>query len=246
MFKLMTLIALMGTQLVHAEVDSIIGTDTRTQVVSIQRDPIYRSIGFVLNSEKNTYCTGTLISPKHVLTNGHCVIPSQKFPSSLVSPKILSFNPGKIGMADGPLGAIKIVRIKTFSRWVQNGDPDYDVAILELEKPLALPVVRIASIPAAQLNRKKIFLTGYTTRDQYGTLWDAQGIIESIFNNEQSFVHSADTTPGASGSLVRIKMNNQWIGVGIHRGNYLGGSEEMNRGVLFNKAIYSSIQNWIK
>lgn len=245
--RLLPLFILLSSSLLRAAPEAIIGSDNRKQVMTLETDPFYRSVGLLTDSDKDSFCTATIISSRHILTNGHCVVLFKGFPSPIVRHQALTFFPGKLNQKDAPFGSYAIVKIETFAVWTDSGNADFDVAVLELDRPVSIPSVKLVSFANPHvLERKAISVGGYSGQKAFGTMWNGEGIIESVFDNGQSFAHTADTLPGTSGSLVRMKLNKEWIGVGIHRGNYLGGSTEMNRGVLFNQKVIQAIKNWVK
>jgi V8-like Glu-specific endopeptidase len=242
----MALLSLTLTALAKNE-KSIIGLDERQQITDISVDPFYSSIGYIYNSEMDVFCTGTLITHKHVLTNGHCVMKSKVYPSELVSPSSLSFTPGKVHLSSAPFKVFTGKKIKTLAVWANTGNPDYDLAVIELDRSTKLPNISLMTFSDPQrLKRRLVYVTGYSAQKELATLWEGVGRVEAILSGNLSFTHSADTFGGTSGSVVRMMENKRWEAIGLHRGNYLGGRTEMNRGVLFNSQIIDVIKRWIK
>jgi glutamyl endopeptidase len=246
MKKIFAALFMLSSTLLLASPDLVIGTDSRKQILSLKADPFYSSVGLLRDSDKNSYCTATLITPKHIITSGHCVVLWKDFPSPLVRVQSLTFTPGKLSEGEAPYGIYNIVRIKTFAAFTQTGNSDYDVAVLELDRSPKIPFIRLVSYSSLKsLSHKPIVITGYSSGKAPGTLWEGAGIVET-FVDSQSMVHDVDTLPGTSGSLVRMKVNGSWIGVGVHRGGYLGGQTEKNRAVIFSQTVMSAIKRWIE
>lgn len=229
------------------QLKSIIGSDDRQQVTDLRSDPVYSSIGIIHKTGTTRFCTGTLITQRHVLTNGHCVITRMSFPATLMHPREMTFTPGKLSATSAPFGVFKVVRVKTFALWTSFGRPDFDVAVLELDRPTNLPAIKLLSFPEPSVLRgQMIYVTGYSGQKSFGTQWEGVGLFAELLRGGQSFTHSADTLPGTSGSLVRLKHRGEWVGIGVHRGSYFGGRSEMNRGVLLNSSVITAIKRWIK
>lgn len=76
-------------------------------------------------------CSGVLIHPGYILTGGHCV--KSKFDSSYaVSCTVIpAYNLGK-----RPFGLTTTTNWYSFSQWTQNGNLDYDIAIMSLSSPI--------------------------------------------------------------------------------------------------------------
>ncbi|MBK9109526.1 MAG: T9SS type A sorting domain-containing protein [Saprospiraceae bacterium] len=76
-------------------------------------------------------CSGIMIHPGFILTGGHCV--KSKFDSSYaVSITVIpAYNLGS-----RPFGLTTVTNWYSFTQWTQNGNLDYDMAILSLSNPI--------------------------------------------------------------------------------------------------------------
>ncbi len=217
------------------------GADTRDQVRN-HNDPVSNAVGIL--SYGANWCTGTLITPQHIITNGHCVVKSNsKFPTTLKNPGVFTFTPGKLSAKDPGHGTYRAVRVQAFNGWLNSGNVDYDMAILKLDRPV-LGVKPISIQRQDNLDNIANFiltLSGYSSKKPFGTQWLSNGTFIMIIGSN-SFLHNLDTLPGTSGAVIRKYEGGRWIGVGIHRGSQNG----MNRAVMFNQLVFKKIQDWIK
>lgn len=231
----------------YADVDAIIGKDTRKQVTNVNADLFFQSVGYVHDDDKNSSCTGTLITQKHVLTNGHCVVLWNEFPTPLARVQAFTFIPARTDKTSAPSGFFKVVKIKTFSSWTQIGDHKSDIAVLELDRPTGIRPAKIVSFKNLNLLRnQKITVTGYSSNKPNGTMWYGEGVLKDILSDKQSLTHDADTLPGTSGALIRMKYKDEWVGVGVHRGSFDYKGERINRGVIFNSNVFEAIKRWVQ
>jgi len=85
----------------------------------------------VNNQTKFATCSGVIIHPGFILTGGHCV--KSKFDSSYVvsCTVIPAYNMGK-----RPFGLTTTTNWYSFTQWTQNGNLDYDMAIMSLSNPI--------------------------------------------------------------------------------------------------------------
>ncbi len=77
-------------------------------------------------------CSGTLIDPFHVLTAGHCVYLHDEFNTFAESVTVI---PG-YESGQSPLGIANATSLQSWSGWINQGDFDYDMAIIDLDRPI--------------------------------------------------------------------------------------------------------------
>lgn len=85
-----------------------------------------------VNNQTNfATCSGLMIHPGFILTGGHCV--KSKFDSSyaISCTVIPAYNLGK-----RPYGLTTTTNWYSFTQWTQNGNLDYDIAIMSLSNPI--------------------------------------------------------------------------------------------------------------
>jgi glutamyl endopeptidase len=223
---------------------AIIGVDNRYQVKAYT-DQFYQAVGLLQTLNGKGICTATLISPTAIITNGHCVVEDhEKIPMKLSPVTSFTFVPGLLDAKSGaPFGTYKVRRVDTLKAWTETGDMAYDVAVLHLTTPVKLPQVIVHKVSSeASVESRQLYVTGYPGDKPYGTLWECRGTLRDAVISSNRIVHNADTIPGESGSIIRVKVGNSWAAVGVHRGSV----NQDNVGVLFTPNIYNAIQRWLK
>lgn len=227
---------------VFAQEKSVIGLDTRVQVKKLT-NPFHKTVG-LLSKGRGGFCTATLISPQHIVTNAHCVVRgSKKLPKKLLEPGKLVFIPGMTSLSQRPLGSYRIIRIDTFIEYTKSADPTRDLAILKLDRKIALPIApRIEVRDPRSVENLPLVIAGYSSKKPMGTMWEGQGITRDANPETNLILHDVDTLPGTSGSLLRVKTSRGWKAIGIHRGP----RDQLNDGVYFTPVITRSINRWLQ
>lgn len=229
----------------HAHDKQIIGSDDRYQIMGLDYDPLYSTVGMIEYADrKGSYCTGTLIAPKFVITNGHCVVRGNGLPVVLYEAELVKFTPGRLIDGGSPYGSYQGVAIHTFPEWINERKPEFDVALIELDTEVMEPVVEVERFSGKEVEGP-IYVTGYSAWKPTGSMWEGQGSFIRVLDNGQQFHHTADTQPGTSGAMIRRWVNHGWRGIGIHRGTGYP-VPNVNTGILFNDRVYKAIHSLVK
>ena len=183
--------------------DKIIGEDNRTKVSSTTADT-NRVIGRL-----NMGCTATIIGSKYLLTAGHCVYADGTWKTN----EDLGFTPAK-DEKKLPYGSYKMYRAYAPAKWIEDENPDYDLALIVLNEQIGYQLGWM-EMKENKDSKASIRVTGYPV-DKDGQMWSSSCGL-SVSNADRIF-YDCDTMPGNSGSPVYLRQKNKDYLIAVHAG----------------------------
>ena len=169
-------------------------------------------------------CSATLISPMHILTAAHC----EEDPN-VVATQVICNN-----------GEARIKAKRLVHRFYRPGKPEFDLAVLTLDKPIDLEPMRLVHSKEEtwellkmhyELRRQKktgncaIIGWGFDNTGKYGNIHGAEAIFDSFqsFKHEENFermvaiLERNKAFEGDSGGFLGcLDNNNKWANWGAH------------------------------
>lgn len=220
--------------------ESVCGHDGRVEVGK-DGTPPWRMICQLIITMANgarTRGTGWLISPRTVMTAGHCVHSARNGGWATKIEVI----PGMSGRRQ-PFGSAVSTQFHSVAGWVNRHEPAEDYACIVLPEDSALGNhtgwFGFAALPDSDLKNLLANNSGYPGDKTFGTQWYNAGRI--IGTEPQRLAYMFDTAPGQSGSPTwrYDKTRKQRHVIGIH--NYGGCA---NRSTRINPEVFANMKAW--
>jgi V8-like Glu-specific endopeptidase len=228
----------------HTEV--IIGTDERTRISPTTAFPWRAICALKITAQNGTRWIGTgwMVSPRTVITAGHCVYMHDQGGWA----KSIEVIPAQDGLNVKPFGTAMATTFRSVTGWTQskNRENDYGAIILPTNKRLGdqtgyfgYAVREDAYLAAAVMN-----LSGYpgdkpASSTPKGTeQWFMALKPKSI--SSRVITYNIDTMGGQSGAPVWIKVGDARYVIGIHTNGHSTG----NSATRITQGVFNNIQAW--
>lgn len=195
----------------YALPESVCAEDDRVQIRDTTAFPNKCITKLYITGESGRWVgTGFFISPRCIITNGHCVFPDRKWA------KEIRVVPGQ-NRDVAPFGSAVSSRFWSVEGWIQpgaRGEADYDYGAVILEDETLFNRIR-AHFGFANVDDPGILNNcGYPADKPVGTQWFNAGPVSR--KTARRFFYMIDTAGGQSGSPVWINEGGDRLVVGVH------------------------------
>ena len=222
--------------------EAIIGDDERTQITETATYPwrAIASLAITARDGSQWVGTGWFISPRTLITAGHCVFINSGRPEIDGWVSKINVMCGRDG-STLPYGSVTSTVFKSVDGWTQNADQNFDFGAIILPTPLGETVgmFGIAVYPDDELLGTLINISGYPG-DKPGTQWFDSRAVAQV--NARKVYYEADTMGGQSGAPVFRIVDNNRIGVAVHA----YGGATANSGTRINDEVYGWMKSWME
>ncbi len=217
----------------------LIGTDDRVRIHETTGFPWRTICSLTITTTTGEQLSGTgfMVSPRTVITAGHCVfLPS--FGGWVARVDVV---PGHNGR-DRPYSTVTTTEFRSVRGWTEELSREFDYAAILLPPGQGLPelghlgyaVYDEASLLGAYLN-----VAGYPIDKPEGTLWWAARASKAV--RRGAIVYDLDTEAGQSGAPVwRLDAQGRRLVVGIHT----NGKAQGNSATRITDEVFANIQRW--
>jgi len=218
--------------------ESVCGRDDRVQITATTRIP-WRLICQLIITRRDggkSRCTGWFISPRTVMTAGHCVYSH----SAGGWAKNIDVIPGMNGSAR-PFGSAVGTKFYSVKGWTKSSKPthDYGCIILPKSTPLGKKTgwFGFACLTSRSLKNLLVNNSGYPGDKAFGTQWFNAGRITKV--TTRRLYYMIDTAGGQSGCPTWRYRKGKRHAVGIHA---YGGCP--NKSTRISSPVYKNMKSW--
>lgn len=221
------------------ELETLIGEDNRSKIIRTTDYPWRAICALRIRTQtgKDYVGTGWFISPRTLVTAGHCVYMEDEGGWAASIEVIPAMNGEQ-----RPYGSCVAVHFSSVLGWVENRDRAYDYGAIILPEDCrfgeTVGYFGFALRQDAQLQKSKLNLSGYPADKGAETQWFMAS--QSVMADKEVITYDIDTMGGQSGSPVWVTENNKRYAVGIHT----NGSAKGNSATRIIPPVYNNLTLW--
>jgi V8-like Glu-specific endopeptidase len=217
------------------------GRDGRKEITETTQWPYLFHSQLTIHFPSGKYGgSGILVGPQHLLTAGHNVYDpdTKEWATRIIA---------RLGLRDKvvPFGELEAVKIYTFEEWIHKKDPNFDMALITLNKPIGLQTgwCGLLCLEDSDLLSEEVHVTGYPGDKGFNQMWSMSHVIKTV--EPEKIFYEIDTFGGQSGGGIWIDQRDNPYAIGIHtlgEGGKYGG----NSGVRLSQGKFTQvITEWI-
>lgn len=220
----------------------VLGNDDRVKITNTSVYPYRAVASLVIVAADNSPWIGTgwFISPKTLITAGHCVyIKGSGVPGRDGWVKSIKVIPGRNG-SSAPFGSTVSKNFKAVSAWTTNGNPNHDYGAIILNTPLgdSVGTFGFGVYTDADLLQTMANISGYPGDKPSGTHWYHARKVTAV--NPLKVFYDIDTAGGQSGAPVWRVIDDKRFAIAVHA---YGGSTA-NSGTRITAAVHANLVAW--
>ncbi|MBB4079784.1 V8-like Glu-specific endopeptidase [Lewinella aquimaris] len=217
----------------------VIGADDRIRINNTASFPwrVHCSLRIETRTGKFYIGTGWFISPRTIMTAGHCVYLHNEGGWA----KSITVMPGRNGAAM-PYGAHKATHFRSVTGWTSSRQRANDFGCIILPKNNRVGArtgyLGFAYMGDSSLKSKYVNLSGYPGDKPAGTQWYHGRRVKAV--SSRTITYEIDTAGGQSGSAVYHIKSGKRYAVGIHTNGHSSG----NSATRITKGVFNFMKSW--